>query len=152
MLIIQQELGKQTLFFFWEAVLVVELRALCLLGRCSTTWTTPSDLCALVIFEIGSCLMAAILLFVPLHIAGMTGEGHQAQPLVKMVGARRVPHELFAWAVLKPQSSQSHLPSSEDYRLEPPWLASKPYSYWSNILILRFLSSKLPWKTAIRCV
>jgi hypothetical protein len=69
--------------FFLLAVLGVELRASLLLGRCSITWAMPSTLFALV-FGMGSCVFAQASLdcdptIYTLHIAGMTGAGHQAQ-------------------------------------------------------------------------
>jgi hypothetical protein len=67
----------------------VQLRALCLLGRCSTTSAVPPAPLALVIFEIGSCFMSwpvwtIIFLFVLPHVAGITGTYHHAQPLVEV--------------------------------------------------------------------
>jgi hypothetical protein len=68
---------------------VIQHRALCLLGRCSTTWATPPALSALIVFEIGSCFMpesgwTVIFLFVLPCIAGMTGMYHCAYPLIEM--------------------------------------------------------------------
>jgi hypothetical protein len=41
-LFLTQEMGAKTPFnFFFFAILELELRVSCLLGRCSTTWATP---------------------------------------------------------------------------------------------------------------
>jgi hypothetical protein len=66
------------LFLFYFLVLGFKLRALCLLGRYSTTWATQSVLlCVLVIFEIQSCLTPGLawimILFVLSHVARLTG-------------------------------------------------------------------------------
>jgi hypothetical protein len=60
-----------------------------LVGRHSTIWTTPSALFVLVNFEIGSHFMllaswTTVLPFVLLHITGLTGAGHHAQPFTEM--------------------------------------------------------------------
>jgi hypothetical protein len=74
--------------FFFLVLLGIELRALCFL--CSrSAWATSPALFALVIFEIGSCLMrgltwSVILLFVLPHVAGMTYICYCALPLVEM--------------------------------------------------------------------
>jgi hypothetical protein len=45
-------------FFFLEGTVTGELRTLCLLGKCSTTWAMLSVLFALVLFLIGSYIFA----------------------------------------------------------------------------------------------
>jgi hypothetical protein len=57
-------------------VLGFDLRVLCLLGRCTASWTTSPVLCALVIFQVGSCRFLLRPESSPTdasHVVGMTG-------------------------------------------------------------------------------
>jgi hypothetical protein len=70
------------------------LTALCLLGRCSRIWVTPSALIMLIIFEIGSYFKSGlawntILLFVLPLIADMTGMLYCTEALVK-IGSQKL--------------------------------------------------------------
>jgi hypothetical protein len=98
--------GNSFIFFLCVCGTGVELRTSHLLGKCSTTWVKILALFVLVIFEIGSCLIAltslTILLFMLLHVAGMIGMYHCAQLLVWM-GSQT----LFARVGLEPLSFRS---------------------------------------------
>jgi hypothetical protein len=69
------------LLFLFLVVLVIEIRVLCLLGRCSTVWITPPDAFTLVIFQMESCFCLGPVLHhnTPTYascIAGVTGVSH----------------------------------------------------------------------------
>jgi hypothetical protein len=55
-------------FIFFSAVLEFELKALCLLGRLSTTWATFPDLFALGIFQIRSCVYVPWIMVLPVQL------------------------------------------------------------------------------------
>jgi hypothetical protein len=82
-----------------------EFRASCFLGRCWTTWVSPSSFC--ISCETGSHFMPkqawnSIFLFVFLCVVGMTDVYHHSQHWLRWGS-----HELFAWVSLKLWSSQS---------------------------------------------
>jgi hypothetical protein len=83
--------------FFFLVVLVVELRALCLLGVCCAAWATPGTLLVVAILELGSCCFAQasldcnLPLFKLPAVGKTTGVSHYAQLLIVEMGS----HKLF---------------------------------------------------------
>jgi hypothetical protein len=70
---------KSATFFFFFAILGFELKTMCMVGRCCTTWAMPPVRCALVIFQIGSCDLACGFVLWPFtsQIAGVVDMSHQ---------------------------------------------------------------------------
>jgi hypothetical protein len=105
------------LFFFFLVVLVVELRILNLIGRCSTTWASPPALFALLILGIES----PIFIWAGLgssYLCFLCCRNNRYGPRCPAIGWDVISQN-FAQAGLKPWSSWSPLPSSWDYRYEP---------------------------------
>jgi hypothetical protein len=99
----------------------------------------PLALSATSIFEIRSSLYVQItwakfLLFILPLVAGMTGAGHHAQPLVE-TGS----HEFFAWAGLKLPSFQFPPPKMlglQAWTTVPSYVLYFKIFKWSNIMMM----------------
>jgi hypothetical protein len=97
---------------FLVVVLVFELRASHLLGRCSIAWAMPPDLFTLVIWDIGFCILpmwawlGSSYFTFPIFTE-MTKVHHNMQLSSIEMGSL----ESFVWTGLKVQFSQSQPPA-----------------------------------------
>jgi hypothetical protein len=101
--------------------------ALCLLGKCSTTWAMPpSPFLLLIIFQIGFCmfvqswLQTMILLLMPPAVVGITSAYHHAQ----IVGWDGDLVNFLPRLFLNCNPTYLLLPNSWDYRHAPSCPAS----------------------------